>query len=304
MSALLPSTKIADPFAIDHAYAGAVTTKFIDLALGSPLSATMSACELGTLIVLGQLGALRASYDQDSPSFTESEILRVLAMRGVAAPSQMIVALLDMRMLARLVGGRIMLPTLEAAVLATPYSATKKKSKAKPANVVTDGVFRLRCSAEDNSETSVTIPLKGGVVAEVSADYVAALQVSFPKVEIHAKLLRASAWCSGNEARQKTPAGLARFITQWMLRDAEQTDMRAAVIQASNVRNGFGQGGVVSAPAAPDLLVSVGSPPIDDDFGLGTVVLGAVPMKSDTPPAQLSLAQRLRMQAEQRRHGR
>lgn len=289
-------------FAFDHGYAAAVTRQFAGQAACHAAAACLSATELGAFLILGVAVASRCAPAQEAPLLGVTEAVRLLRMRGARDPRELLATLESVQLVRVLPESVLGIPLVGLAAKEVPVSATKKRAAPKSRLTSVDGVVRVGTDAADASPVVLRMSLKGGAVAEITEAYVSQLQGSFPRIEVYAKLQRAAAWCAGNVERQKTPAGVPRFLVGWLLSDAERTDVRNAVLQTEGSRNGFGQGG---AHAPPDTGTPPASAPLeDDDFGMATVGMAPpAPQPAAQAPAAATGALALRLQqcAEQRK---
>ena len=184
-------------------------------------------------------------------------------LKGVPTPNEVLASLVDQGVIDRNPDGYLSCELMNEAIDSfKKLSRPKRRSKSD----VVGNEYYLNAGPDDESEAVLNVPLQGGITGYVSQNYLRGLQELFPKVDVHGKLLRAVAWCAANNSRKKTPAGLARFLTNWILRDAERTEIRNAVLSAENSRNGFGQG----VNSVSEVTTSTQNP--DDDFGLPLVV--------------------------------
>ena len=91
----------------------------------------------------------------------------------------------------------------------------------------------------------------GGRVAEITQDYVAALQPVFGDVDILTQMKLMANWLESNPSKRKTFTGLRRFINAWLRNASSAASMRRDLIKSASQRNGFGSGGVYPHEADP-----------------------------------------------------
>lgn len=139
-------------------------------------------------------------------------------------------------------------PALECNVTdAAPAPATKPAIKPpKP-----DTHLRVSDTAADRTPVVVTMPIKGGKVAEFTEGYVARMKQLHPTVDVLLEIRKAAQWCEENESRRKTGVGVRRFVSRWLTTAGERQATRRAVIEHQHSRNGFGNGGAAPTRPAP-----------------------------------------------------
>ena len=72
------------------------------------------------------------------------------------------------------------------------------------------------------SETAITLPLKGGCTYDVDKNYIAVCKDTYKNVEVEQELKKMYMWLISNESKQKTKRGIKKFINSWLSRASEK----------------------------------------------------------------------------------
>lgn len=265
-------------FDVDFPLIGLAEGRFAALFMKTAPLAGLSVGEVGTMLLAGQLLISRAGEENLRPSISKLELARALKMRGVVSLDAI---LSDFKQLGlvEIIGEEIQIPLVNQAIQEILPERALKKIK-NPAKVV-NGAFILRLNLQDESEISLCIQLKSGLEGRVTKAYINNIKIMFPNIDVDMQLLHLCSWCTANETRRKTPAGLPRFLNSWLMSASEKAMLRQAILQTAPIGNGFGQSnqampapasvfGSTSGQGGPGLQQGLAAD-AKEDFGLNMV---------------------------------
>ena len=108
-----------------------------------------------------------------------------------------------------------------------------KESKVKESN----SSMHASLTRHPRVKVFIELPLVTGGVHAVSVEDVQHWQQLYPAVDVEQALRKMQGWLESNPRNRKTPAGIARFITNWLSGDQD----KAPRASATNTANGNGK---------------------------------------------------------------
>lgn len=77
------------------------------------------------------------------------------------------------------------------------------------------------CTAPETAAV-LTLLLNDGSEYPITQDYIDKMQQLFPAVDVHAQMLKMSAWCINNSRKRKTKRGITAFINSWLSKEQDR----------------------------------------------------------------------------------